>query len=449
MTETQSSDIKSGRLPDAAYADNFSDIHPPLTPHEALVEADRCYFCYDAPCMTACPTSIDIPMFIRKIQAGNPVGSAKTIFDQNVLGGMCARVCPTESLCEEVCVREVAEGKPVKIGLLQRHATDTFMEREQPHPFTRAAPTGKKIAVVGAGPAGLSCAHRLAMHGHDVTIFEAREKSGGLNEYGIAAYKTTNDFAQDEVEFILQIGGITIENGKALGRDITLDGLAADYDAVFLGLGLPGVNALGLEGEDAEGVLDAVDFIGVLRQTEDLSALDIGKRVVVIGGGMTAIDAAMQSKLLGADEVTIAYRRGQEHMNASLYEQELAQTNNISIRHWMMPKELHTESGAVSAITLEKSEIGDDGKLHGTGETVTLQADQVFKAIGQAPDAGPLAGVDIALEKGRIRTDEARRTSHPKVWAGGDCIAGGEDLTVVSVEDGKIAAESIHKALMG
>jgi dihydropyrimidine dehydrogenase (NAD+) subunit PreT len=193
------------------------------------VEADRCYFCYDAPCMTACPTSIDIPMFIRKIQAGNPVGSAKTIFEQNILGGMCARVCPTETLCEEVCVRETAEGKPVKIGLLQRYATDTFMEREQPHPFTRAAPTGKKIAVIGAGPAGLSCAHRLATLGHDVTIFEAREKSGGLNEYGIAAYKTTNDFAQDEVDFILEIGGITIENGKALGRDVTLEQLTGGF----------------------------------------------------------------------------------------------------------------------------------------------------------------------------------------------------------------------------
>ncbi len=225
MTVSETSDVKSERLSSADYADNFSDIHPPLTPHEALVEADRCYFCYDAPCMTACPTSIDIPMFIRKIQAGNPVGAAKTIFDQNIMGGMCARVCPTETLCEEVCVREIAEGKPVKIGLLQRHATDTFMEREQPHPFKRADPTGRKIAVVGAGPAGLSCAHRLAAHGHDVTIFEAREKAGGLNEYGIAAYKTTNDFAQDEVEFITQIGGIGIENGKALVRDITLDQL--------------------------------------------------------------------------------------------------------------------------------------------------------------------------------------------------------------------------------
>ena len=448
MTATQSGDVKAHRLSSADYADNFSDIHPPLTPHEALVEADRCYFCYDAPCMTACPTSIDIPMFIRKIQAGNPVGAAKTIFDQNILGGMCARVCPTETLCEEVCVREIAEGKPVKIGLLQRHATDTFMEREQPHPFTRAAATGKRIAVVGAGPAGLSCAHRLASLGHDVTIYEAREKAGGLNEYGIAAYKTTNDFAQDEVEFILQIGGISIETGKALGRDVTLDQLARDFDAVFLGVGLPGVNALGLEGETAAGVIDAVDFIGVLRQAEDLSLLEVGRRIVVIGGGMTAIDAAVQSKLLGAEEVTIAYRRGQEHMNASLYEQELAQTHGVVIRHWLAPKSLQVTDGAVSGITLEKTALDAEGKLAGTGELVTLAADQVFKAIGQTPDAGPLAGVAIDLDRGRIRVSDDRRTSHPKIWAGGDCVFGGEDLTVVSVEDGKIAAQSIHKALM-
>ena len=448
MTTTQPSDVKAKRLPAADYADNFSDLHPPLTPHEALVEADRCYFCYDAPCMTACPTSIDIPMFIRKIQAGNAVGAAKTIFDQNILGGMCARVCPTETLCEEVCVREIAEGKPVKIGLLQRHATDTYMEREQPHPFTRAAPTGKKVAVIGAGPAGLSCAHKLASLGHDVTIYEAREKSGGLNEYGIAAYKTTNDFAQDEVDFILEIGGISIETGKALGRDVTLDQLAGDFDAVFLGVGLPGVNALGVEGETAGGVIDAVDFIGVLRQAEDLSLLEVGRRVVVLGGGMTAIDAAIQSKLLGAEEVTIAYRRGQEQMNASLYEQELAQTHGVVIRHWLAPASLHVSDDEVFAITLEKTALDAEGKLAGTGELVTLEADQVFKAIGQTPDAGPLAGSSIELDRGRIRVSDDRRTSHPKVWAGGDCVAGGEDLTVVSVEDGKIAAQSIHKALM-
>ena len=449
MTTPEMRDVRSGRLSSTDYADNFSDIHPPLDNHEALVEADRCYFCYDAPCMNACPTSIDIPMFIRQIQAGNPVGAAKTIFEENILGGMCARVCPTETLCEEVCVREVAEGKPVKIGLLQRYATDRFLERDLPHPFKRAAPTGKSVAVVGAGPAGLSCAHRLASLGHDVTLLDAREKAGGLNEFGIAAYKTTNDFAQDEVEFIMQVGGIALKQGQRLGRDVMLADLASRYDAVFLGLGLPGVNDLGLDGDDAEGCIDAVDYIARLRQTDDLSSLPVGRRIVVIGGGMTAIDIAMQTKLLGAEQVTVAYRRGEDNMNASAYEQELARTHGVVIRHWLQPKALVRDAaGAVTAITLEYTEMRGD-RLAGTGETMTLRTDQVFKAIGQTFDAGPLAGADLALEKGRIRADAERRTSNPKIWAGGDCVAGGEDLTVASVEDGKIAAMSIHKALMG
>ncbi len=232
-------DVRAGRLASDAYSDVFSDLHPPLTRHEAFVESDRCYFCYDAPCMNACPTGIDIPLFIREINGDNPTGSAKTILSENILGGMCARVCPTETLCEQACVREVAEGKPVKIGLLQRYATDHLMANGQ-HPFKRAEPTGKSIAVVGAGPAGLSAAHRLAMHGHDVTIFEARPKAGGLNEYGIAAYKSVDDFAQKELDFILEIGGITIQNDKALGRDISLDALKAGFDAVYSGHGPAG-----------------------------------------------------------------------------------------------------------------------------------------------------------------------------------------------------------------
>ncbi|TIW75593.1 MAG: FAD-dependent oxidoreductase, partial [Mesorhizobium sp.] len=305
--------IAGGRLSSEQYADNFSDLHPPLDHHEALVESDRCYFCYDAPCMNACPTSIDIPLFIRQIATGNPLGSAKTIFDQNILGGMCARVCPTETLCEEVCVREVAEGKPVQIGRLQRYATDVAMSEGKQF-YKRAEPTGKSIAVVGAGPAGLAAAHRLARHGHEVTILEARPKSGGLNEYGIAAYKSVDDFAQAEVDYVTAIGGIDIQNGKALGRDFQLADLMRNYDAVFLGMGLGGVNALRAEGEDADGVANAVEFIAELRQASDLSSLPVGRRVVVIGGGMTAVDAAVQSKLLGAEEVTICYRRGQEHM---------------------------------------------------------------------------------------------------------------------------------------
>ncbi|MFC3208379.1 NAD(P)-dependent oxidoreductase [Aquamicrobium soli] len=439
--------IAGGRLSSEQYDENFSDLHAPLDDHEALVEADRCYFCYDAPCMHACPTSIDIPMFIRQIATGNPIGSAKTIFDQNILGGMCARVCPTETLCEEACVREAAEGKPVQIGRLQRYATDTAMEEGKQF-YTRAAPTGKRIAVVGAGPAGLAAAHRLARYGHAVTVLEAKEKPGGLNEYGIAAYKSTDDFAQAEVDYVTAIGGIDIENGKALGRDFQLSDLTRDYDAVFLGMGLGGINALSAEGEDAAGVANAVEFIAELRQTSDLASLPVGRRVVVIGGGMTAIDAAVQSKLLGAEEVTICYRRGQEHMNASGFEQDLAAANGVTIRHWLQPKRVIAEDGKVRAIELEYTALLD-GKLAGTGETLTLAADQVFKAIGQTfvPAALNGSGAAIELEGGRIKVDGEGRTSLAKVWAGGDCVRAGEDLTVTSVAQGRDAAESINRAL--
>ena len=229
--------IVAGRLPAEALARNFADLHPPLDPHEAMVAADRCYFCHDAPCMTACPTTIDIPLFIRQIATGTPEAAARTILDQNILGGMCARVCPTETLCEEVCVREVAEGKPVLIGQLQRYATDTLMAAGV-HPYTRAAPTGKRVAVIGAGPAGLACAHRLAMKGHDVMLYDARPKPGGLNEYGIASYKTVDGFAQAEVDWLLKIGGIEMQTGIALGDGLTLDKLREDFDAVFLDLQL-------------------------------------------------------------------------------------------------------------------------------------------------------------------------------------------------------------------
>ena len=439
--------IAGGRLASEQYSDNFSDLHPPLDHHEALVEADRCYFCYDAPCMQACPTSIDIPMFIRQIATGNPIGSAKTIFDQNILGGMCARVCPVETLCEEACVREAAEGKPVQIGRLQRYATDIAMDEDKQF-YTRAAPTGKKIAVVGAGPAGLAAAHRLARYGHEVTVLEAKEKSGGLNEYGIAAYKATDDFAQAEVDYVTAIGGIDIQNGKALGRDFQLSELVRGYDAVFLGMGLGGINALSAEGEDAEGVENAVEFIAELRQASDLASLPVGRRVVVIGGGMTAIDAAVQSKLLGAEEVTICYRRGQEHMNASGFEQDLAAANGVTIRHWMQPRRVIADGGRVSGIELEYT-VMQDGRLAGTGERLTLAADQVFKAIGQTfvPAALNGSGASIELEGGRIKVDGEGRTSMAKVWAGGDCIRGGEDLTVTSVAQGRDAAESIHRAL--
>ncbi len=430
--------IVSGRLDADALSAGFADLHAPLSDHEALVAADRCYFCHDAPCMTACPTDIDIPLFIRQIATGTPEAAAKTILAQNIMGGMCARVCPTETLCEEVCVRETAEGEPVQIGRLQRYATDTLMAQGV-HPFSRAASTGKRIAVVGAGPAGLACAHRLAMHGHDVVVFDARPKAGGLNEYGIAAYKSTEDFAAREVDWLLQIGGIEIRNSMALGRDVTMAELQSDYDAVFLGMGLGGVNALTAPGAEKEGVLDAVDFIADLRQSSDLSALPVGRDVVVIGGGMTAVDAAVQSKLLGALSVTIVYRRGRDRMNASVWEQELAAAKGVRIITNASPVAVHG-NGAVREIEFEFT----DDELKPTGQTFRLAADQVFKAIGQT-----LTGEDLPdLDGRKIAVTGSGRTSVKGVWAGGDCAAGGEDLTVTAVAEGRDAAEDIHAALM-
>jgi glutamate synthase (NADPH/NADH) small chain len=335
MSQEQASpDIAAHRLSEQAYQANFADLHPPLDPHEARVAADRCLFCWEAPCVAACPTGIDIPLFIRQISTGNPLNAAKTILDANIMGGMCARVCPTETLCEQACVREAAEGAPVRIGLLQRHATDALLASGR-KPYRQGAPTGRRVAVVGAGPAGLACAHKLATLGHAVTLFEARAKPAGLNEYGIAAYKTPDDFAAREAAFILDVGGITLKTGVALGRDVTLASLRADHDAVFLGIGLGAVNALGMEAEALSGVEDAVAFIARLRQAAHPGEIAIGRRVVVIGGGMTAIDIATQAKRLGAEEVTIVYRRGAEAMNASRYEQELAQTSGVLIRHWL------------------------------------------------------------------------------------------------------------------
>ncbi|KAJ56068.1 dihydropyrimidine dehydrogenase [Actibacterium mucosum KCTC 23349] len=435
--------VVAQRLGDQDYSRNFADKDPLLDTHEAAVAADRCYFCHDAPCVTACPTDIDIPMFIREIQTGNPQAAARTILEQNILGGMCARVCPTEQLCEEKCVREVAEGKPVEIGRLQRYATDTLMSADV-HPFTRGAATGKKVAVVGAGPAGLSAAHRLAMKGHDVVIFDAREKPGGLNEYGIATYKTADNFAQREVDWLMQIGGITIETGKALGGDLTLDGLRGDYDAVFLAIGLAGVNALRAEGEEKTHVTDAVDFIAALRQAGDFGSVPVGRDVVVIGGGMTAVDAAVQSKLLGAEHVTMVYRRGRDAMSASEYEQDHAASKGVRIITGAAPLRLHG-NGAVAEIEFAYTEAGPDG-LTLTDNTFRLKADQVFKAIGQTLDGVP-AGLELTGRK--ISVTGAGRTSLTGVWAGGDCAAGGDDLTVTAVAEGRDAAEDIHATLMG
>ena len=435
--------IVPARLDGRVLQENFADLHAPLDAHEALVAADRCYFCHDAPCITACPTTIDIPLFIRQIATGTPEAAAKTIFDQNILGGMCARVCPTGTLCEQGCVREAAEGKPVEIGRLQRYATDRVMAAGV-HPFSRAPQTGKRVAVVGAGPAGLACAHRLAMKGHEIDLFDARPKGGGLNEYGIATYKATDGFAGAELDWLMQIGGITLHTGRALGRDLSLDGLCADYDAVFLGMGLGGVNALRAAGEDRAGVLDAVDFIADLRQADDLVRLPVGRNVVVIGGGMTAIDAAVQSKLLGAESVTVLYRRDRAAMPASRYEQDLAASKGVRFVFNAMPIAI-LGNGAVTGMTVEYTRA--EGKsLIGTGETFDIPADQILKAIGQTLATTP---EELNITGGKIAVTGPGRTSRKGVWAGGDCAAGGEDLTVTAVAEGRDAAEDMHDRLMG
>jgi dihydropyrimidine dehydrogenase (NAD+) subunit PreT len=432
MTLKAIGDIASQRLTQEQLACEFSDVAPLLDATAAAAAASRCHYCYDAPCVQACPTQIDIPGFIRKIGNGNLKGAAVDILSANPLGGMCARVCPTEILCEGSCVRNHPGDEPVKIGALQRHATDAAMAKGDAL-FRRAPETGRRIAVIGAGPAGLACAYRLALAGHNAVIFDARQKPGGLNEYGIAAYKTVEDYAQREVEWLFSVGGIEIRTGQALGRDFTLDELRKQYDAVFIGFGLAGVRELALEGESLDGVMNAVDFIEQVRQADDLATVPVGRRVVVIGGGNTAVDACVQSRKLGATSVTMAYRRGVENMSATWAERDFAQTNGVSIVTHAKPVRLIGENGQVTGVEFERD-----------AERFVIEADMVLKAIGQT--LVPV-GVDkelLTLDGGRIVTDENRQTTLAKVWAGGDCATHeGLDLTVQAVQDGKLAAASI------
>ena len=441
--------LQSSGANNDALAARFTDLAPPLTARQAAIESERCLYCYDAPCTRICPSEIDVASFIRNIAHDNINGAAQVILQANILGGSCSRVCPTEILCEQACVRNHdAEAQPVKIGLLQRHAIDHM--HFDSHPFPRAAATGRTIAVVGAGPAGLACAHRLAMLGNDVEIFESHAKPGGLNEYGIAKYKLTDDYAQREVEFLLEIGGIHINYGQTLGQNLQLQDLQKKYAAVFLGIGLGASRKLGLTGEDAPGLLPAVDYITELRQAQDLSSLPVPRNALVIGAGNTAVDMAVQIARLGAEDVTIVYRRGLEAMSATGHEQDIAKANQVRIKTWAQPHSvLLNDAGKVRGMRFETTKL-DAGKLVTSGKFFELPADAIFKAIGQSLDVSSISDtVASTLQKqaDKIHVDAQFRTSLPGVYAGGDCVAPDQDLTVQAVQHGKLAALAIHSDL--
>ncbi len=416
---------------------------PTMTLDEALVEAHRCLMCWDAPCIKACPTDIDVPQFIKRIANGDLVGSARTILDANILGASCARVCPTEMLCAGACVLNDLHERPIDIGRLQAFATDDVVFGDV-EIFSKAEPTGNTVAVVGAGPAGLSCAAELAKLGHEVVVYDANEKPGGLNTYGVASYKMDIPTSLAEVEFIKGLG-VEIRSGVSVGSDVTIESLISDHDAVFLGVGLGGVPALDLEGEDLPGVADALDFIADVRAgSVDLS----GETVAVIGGGNTAIDAVTQASMLGADRVYLVYRRGPEQMGSYAHDVERARQNGVEFVHWVSPVRLEGVD-AVDGLVVERTVLSDDGKLSTVPETESrIEATVVLRATGQAKRTSFFSGIDgVAIDAGgRVVVDDSFRTDNPSIWAGGDCVNGGKEV-VNAVQHGKLAGRDIDEKL--
>jgi len=438
--------IQNNRLTPEQYATNFADIHPPFESYDAaLVEANRCLFCYDAPCMKMCPTSINIPKFIKQISTENIKGSANTILQSNIFGAGCGKVCPVEKLCEGACIYNFLEEPPIPIAKLQRYSTEKAIH-EKWKLFTRKPSIGKKVAVIGAGPAGLSCAHILSREGVDVTVYEKESKGGGLMTYGIAAYKVTPEFCEDEVDYILSLGGIEVKYNQELGKNITLDELKKNYDAVYLGIGVGLTRTLAIDGEELEGVVDAINFIYELRD-KGFSQLPVGDKVAVIGLGMTAIDAATQAKRLGAKEVTIVYRRTQAEMPCTQHELDIALLDGCKIEWLAAPKEVKGHKGKVTGLVCTKMELGKpdaSGRRTPveTKEKITLEVDMVIKATGQIPFVKLVMKNGFESESGKISIGLDGKTNVSKVFAGGDAVNGGKEV-VDAVQAGKDGARGI------
>ena len=452
--------IQNDRLTNEQYEQNFSDIRPPFeNKTAAVVEANRCIFCYDAPCTKSCPTHIDVPKFIKQITTDNIKGSAHTIFTSNIFGAGCSKVCPVEKLCEGACVYNLLEEEPIQIARLQQYSTGIAMENKWQlferkklpgAPLGDGGKGGRKVAIVGAGPAGLSCAHVLSREGIDVTIFEKEAKGGGLMTYGIAAYKVTPQFCEDEVNYITALGGIEIKYNQELGKNLSLADLQKNYDAVYLGIGVGIARGLDIPGEDLEGVVDAIGFIYDIRD-KGYSSVPVGDKVAVIGMGMTAIDAATQSKRLGAKEVTLVYRRTQEEMPCTEYELNIAKLDGCEIIWLAAPKEVKGESGKVKSLVCSVMKLGEpdaSGRRTpvNTGETFTLDVDMVIKAAGQTPYEELIRDNGIMNSKGKIVINDNYSTNITGVFAGGDAVNGGKEV-VDAVEDGKHGAAAILKFL--
>lgn len=431
---------------------NFAEIEPAMSAAEALAESNRCLYCYDAPCTRACPTHIDVPSFIKKIASGNVMGAARVIFDANPIGATCARVCPVEVLCEGACVEKTLISKPIEIGRLQRYATDHAFDSDR-QMFEKGEATGKSVGIVGSGPAGLSCAAYLARLGHDVTVYEAKEKAGGLDTYGMAEYKMPQSVSLSEADHIARMGVKFMLNTRITGGDdeteilgevnrVSMELLKEWHDAIFLAVGLGETNKLNIPGEDLDGVYDALDFIARIK-TREWKSIPLGKTVAVIGAGNTAVDAVTQAKRLGATRVIMVYRRTEHDAPAYDYEMELARKDGVEFAWASAPIGILSENGGarVTGLRCEKT----DGSL----ELYEIPCDMVIKAVGQQKMRAfieKVAGVQTD-DKGRIVVNDQMQTSDSKIFAGGDCANGGSEAVDAS-QMGKLAAMGIQKALM-